>query len=154
MAKSERSNLPARMSPLAREKALPVKPSWPSPAQRRLAEAAAKRTADPVSRKTRVPYSESVADRICEHLIAGKSLRSYCAKEGNPNKSSVLRWLRENPGFRAQYTRAREIQRHNLIDEILHIADTDPNPKHARVRIDARKWLFEKLAPKKYGQWE
>jgi hypothetical protein len=41
-----------------------------------------------------------------------------------------------------------------LIDEVISIADTDPDPKNARVRIDARKWLFEKLAPKKYGQWE
>jgi hypothetical protein len=30
----------------------------------------------------------------------------------------------------------------------------DPNPKRARVRIDARKWRFEKLTPKKYGEWE
>jgi hypothetical protein len=147
MAKSERSNLPPGMSPLARDEVAPGKPSWPSPAQRRLAVAAAKRTENPVSRKTRVPYSESVAKRLCKHLIAGKSLRSFCAKEGNPNKSSILRWLRENPGF-------REIQRHDLMDEILHIADTDPDPKRARIRIEARKWRVEKLAPKKYGKWE
>lgn len=102
----------------------------------------------------RLPYGESVAARIIEHIIAGGSLRSFCARDGNPNKSSVLRWLRENPAFRAQYTRARAIQCHNLVDEILHIADTDPDPKRARLRIEARKWRFEKLAPKKYDTWE
>ena len=154
MANSERSNLPPGTSPLPREGEALAKRRWPSPAQRRIAEAAAKRTAAPVGRKARVPYSKSVAERICKHLIAGKSLRSFCAQEGNPNKSSVLRWLRENPGFRAQYARAREIQRHDLMDEILHIADTDPDPKRARIRIEARKWRFEKLVPKKYGKWE
>ena len=129
MANSERSNLPPGMSPLAREGEALAKRSRPSAAQRRLARAAAKRTATRVGRKARIPYSESVAERICKHLIAGKSLRSFCAKEGNPNKSSVLRCLRENPAFRAQYARAREIQRHDLMDEILHIADTDPDPK-------------------------
>jgi hypothetical protein len=142
------------MSPLTREGEALAKRSRPSAAQRRLAKAAAIRSATPAGRKARVPYSASVAERICKHLIAGKSLRSFCARKGNPNKSSVLRWLRENPAFRAQYARAREIQRHDLMDEILHIADTDPDPKRARIRIEARKWRFEKLVPKKYGKRE
>jgi hypothetical protein len=51
---------------------------------------------------------------------------------------------------RSGYACAREMQRDHLLDEIVHIAGTDPNPKRARVRINARKWLFEKMAPKKY----
>ena len=32
------------------------------------------------------------------------------------------------------------------------IADTDPDPNRARVRIDARKWWAAKVNPKKYGE--
>src|SRR6478735_7084335 len=96
---SKRSNLPPGVAALPREGGALAKRSKPSAAQRRLAKAAAKRTAAPVGREARVPYSETVAARLCEHIIAGTSLRSFCAQEGNPNKSTVLRWLREKPAF-------------------------------------------------------
>lgn len=39
-----------------------------------------------------------------------------------------------------------------MAEEILSISD-DPNedPQSRRVRVDARKWLMSKWAPKKYG---
>jgi hypothetical protein len=46
------------------------------------------------------------------------------------------------------------MQRDLLVDEILHIADTDPDARRARVRIEARKWFFGKLMAKKYGRSE
>lgn len=49
------------------------------------------------------------------------------------------------------YVAARELQAEHFVDEVIEIADTDDNPAHARVRIDARKWAVVKLAPKKYG---
>ena len=43
----------------------------------------------------------------------------------------------------------------SLIEEILEIADGTPAEKGAvalaRLRIDTRKWMMSKLAPKKYG---
>jgi hypothetical protein len=147
---SRRSNLPPGMVPLPTEGRVP-EPSKATAAQRRLVKAAAKRTTG-ASRRTRIPYGESVADRLLEHIIAGGSLLSFCSLEGNPNKSSDLRWLREKPVFRAQYARAREMQRDHLLDEMIHIADTDPDARRARVRIEARKWLVGRLMPKKYGR--
>jgi hypothetical protein len=114
-------------------------------------------------------YSSEVATRICQELIEGKSLRTICAADGMPAKSTVLGWLQGDavPGFLDQYTRARELQAESLLDEILEIADDDSedtmmggmggtvgNPtavSRARVKIDSRKWAMAKLAPKKYG---
>jgi hypothetical protein len=66
--------------------------------------------------------------------------------------------------------RARELQAEYLIDEIVEIADTPQigvktihKPtgtettegdmiEHRRLRVDARKWVASKLAPKKYGE--
>jgi hypothetical protein len=46
------------------------------------------------------------------------------------------------------------MQRDLLLDEIIQIADTDPDVRRARVRIEARKRLFGKLTPKKHGRGE
>ena len=46
---------------------------------------------------------------------------------------------------------AREEQADFHADEIIEIADTEPDPNKARVRIDARKWKAAKMQPKKYG---
>lgn len=69
--------------------------------------------------------------------------------------------------FSKQYARAREAQADTLADEILEIADDtsrdtiatekngeQPNSEwitRSRLRVDARKWLASKMAPKKYG---
>jgi hypothetical protein len=96
-------------------------------------------------------YSVDVADTICQEIMTGKSLREICAQEGMPAASTVYAWLGQYPEFSAQYARAREVQADVLADEILEIADSDPDPNRARVMIDARKWRASKLRPKKYG---
>lgn len=68
-----------------------------------------------------------------------------------PSITTVMKWLAENEKFAEQYARARLAQQDTYADEITFIADTEPDPKRARVRIDARKWHASKLAPKKYG---
>ena len=123
-------------------------------------------------------YTPELADLICEQIADGKSLRSICAAEGMPGKSTVFRWLAENEAFRDQYARAREAQADALADDILDIADekctTVRADKHHgtkaddddgnvevvfdsaavarnRLRVDARKWIAAKLKPKVYG---
>lgn len=115
-------------------------------------------------------FSQQVADEICDHLAEGRSLRSYCAKDNAPRKSTVMRWLREHATFRDQYAHAREDQAEVLADEMLDISDDGSNDfmmqkrgdtevevvdhdhiARSRLRIDARKWFAGKLKPKKYG---
>ena len=69
-----------------------------------------------------------------------------------PAKTTVFRWLSENPEFQDQYARAREFQASAWEDDILSIADDeDEDPQSRKIRIDARKWIMAKAAPKKYG---
>jgi len=96
-------------------------------------------------------YSVDVADTICQEIMTGKSLREICAMEGMPGASTVYVWLGQYREFSDMYARAREVQADVLADEIIEIADTEPDPNRARVMIDARKWLASKLRPKKYG---
>lgn len=60
-------------------------------------------------------------------------------------------WLQKNSDFAEKYARAREIQADRGVDEMLVIADTDPDAARARNRIDVRKWRASKLAAKRYG---
>ena len=69
-----------------------------------------------------------------------------------PGLTTVYRWLRMNEGFRHQYAHAREDMADTFGDQILKIADDDSlTPESRRLRIDTRKWLASKLAPKRYG---
>lgn len=91
-----------------------------------------------------------------------------------PSQSMVFRWLADDRyiTFRESYVRAREAQADALFDEMLNIADdgsndwmekrredgsleTAVNHEHisrSKLRVDTRKWMAAKLAPKKYGE--
>ncbi len=116
-------------------------------------------------------YSEALTAEICRRMMEGESLRSICRDEAMPSKVSVLKWLEVHEEFVSQYARAREMQADHMADEILEIADdgtndwmeraakggetvTVPDQEHiqrSRLRVDARKWLMARMAPKKYG---
>lgn len=116
-------------------------------------------------------FTPETANEICERLSKGESLRSICADEESgwlPSARTVHRWLASEEDwakeFRQQYAHAREAQADTLVDEIIEIAD-QPNvrtnadgetvasdPQRDRLRVDARKWVASKLAPKKYGE--
>lgn len=100
-------------------------------------------------------FSQETADYICEQLIEGRSLRSICNDEDVPVASTVCRWLSANEEFRKQYAHARELQADALFDETLYISDGNANDavdvQRARLRVDTRKWMASKLAPKRYG---
>ena len=114
-------------------------------------------------------YTPAIASAICEKLADGMSLRKLCAQPAMPSMTTVMRWLADETKqeFRLHYAHAREAQADLLAAEILEIADdssgdiiidNDGNTRldrefvaRARLRVDARKWLASKLAPKKYG---
>ena len=97
-------------------------------------------------------YSPEIAARICDLLASGESLRSICAADDMPAQSSVFLWLQKHSEFSEQYARAREAQMELWAGQIVEIADeTNDDVQRARLRVDTRKWLMSKLAPKKYG---
>jgi hypothetical protein len=105
--------------------------------------------------------TQEICDLICDGIADGQSLRSICAAEAMPNKSTVFRWLAADEAFRDQYARAREAQADALFDDILDIADDGTNDymtktnadgseyeafnaehiQRSKLRVDARKWM-------------
>jgi hypothetical protein len=113
-------------------------------------------------------FTQEVAELICGRIADGESLRKICESADMPSKTTVMRWLADESqkAFRDQYARAREAQADHLAEEILEIADDGRNDTYetdsgtavnqdviarSRLRVDARKWLASKMAPKKYG---
>lgn len=125
-------------------------------------------------------YSTAIADVICDRIIAGQTIREICRDPKMPDESTLYRWLPKHEAFREQYARAKELQMERYAEEIIEISDdgtndwmerrsfggggrsdaagepeeTVPNHEHiarSKLRVDARKWLMSKLAPKKYG---
>lgn len=99
-------------------------------------------------------------------------MREICRDETMPHREAVRRWLMSNEKFRGQYAYAREMQADFHAEELLEIADDATNDwmrrngkedepgwvvnsehiQRSRTRIDTRKWLMSKLAPKRYGE--
>ena len=116
-------------------------------------------------------FSKEMAETICARMAEGESLRAICRDHYMPHRSSVYQWLRKNAAFADLYTQARELLVEHWADEILTIADdgtTDfvvkkgrngteyeavdqEHIQRSRLRVDSRKWLMSKLAPRKYG---
>lgn len=104
---------------------------------------------------------------ICMRLSAGESLRKICARKYYPSRYAVFRWLQSNEEFRNHYAWAREMQSEHYADDIIDIADNSehdtiegPNGdkkinseyvQRSRLRVDTRKWVMERMSPKKYG---
>ena len=116
-------------------------------------------------------YNQTIASLICDRIAEGESLREIVKSEGMPDRVTVYRWLMAHEDFCNHYTRAREEQADTLADEIIAIADEQPEViavlnkqgeliehkldnaflQWQKNRMDARKWTAMKLKPKKYG---
>lgn len=117
-------------------------------------------------------YNQHLATVICIRIAEGESLRQVLKDVGMPAQSTVYEWLLRHPEFAEKYTRAREEQADTLADEIIDIADEQPEIiavvdkktgaliehkldgaflQWQKNRIEARKWTAMKLKPRKYG---
>lgn len=117
-------------------------------------------------------FTQEIADKICERLADGESLRSICLGDGMPSRSTIFLWLESSEEFRTKYARARGFQAETLVDEMQDIADDGQNDwmekfgrdgktlgwefnkeaaARSKLRLEQRRWFAEKLLPKKYG---
>ena len=96
-------------------------------------------------------YSPELVEAICDHLLAGGTVKSFCRKRGAPAERTVYKWLKVHPEFNRAYQLAREFAADLIVDEIIEIADAATDAQKARNQIASRQWAAEKMAPKKYG---
>jgi hypothetical protein len=96
-------------------------------------------------------FSPDLALTICQRIARGDLLMHICEEPDMPDHSTVYRWLEKDGAFREAYTRARRDQADWFVEDTVHISDTEPDPNRARVRVQARQWVAERLNASKYG---
>jgi hypothetical protein len=112
-------------------------------------------------------WGQDTRESILEQLSDGKSLREICSAPGMPSDRLVRKWAALDADFGPQYVRAREAGMDAMADEIIAIADDTAGDikvtsdgkevvnqeaiNRSRLRVDARKWIMSKIAPKTYG---
>ena len=98
-------------------------------------------------------YTQAVADRICEQIAQGYSLRGIVSFDPHvPGRATVHRWLRERPEFRDQYAQAQERRADAYFDMALEVACYESDVQRARLIVDTLKWSAGRLSPKRYGR--
>lgn len=120
-------------------------------------------------------YNNELARLICERIATHEmGLQRLCNKyDDMPDKTTINEWRYKYPEFSHQYAQAKMMQAELFADEIIDIADDGSNDwmesydlengcegwrangehiQRSRLRIDSRKWIASKLAPKIYGE--
>jgi hypothetical protein len=117
-------------------------------------------------------YTEELAEEICE-TVAGtsKGLVPLCEENIHwPRAQTIRRWIRQNSRFCSMYAQAKLDQADLLVEECMTIADNATNDSlfverdgetkemcnsewinRSRLRVDTRKWVAARLAPRIYG---
>lgn len=102
-------------------------------------------------------------DEICERIANCDTFRAI-TKDIGVGMGPFCGWLTKHT---EQYARAMVLRADKMADDILQIADDGLNDSYtdengvvrvnqdviarSKLRVDARKWLASKMAPKKYG---
>lgn len=110
-----------------------------------------------------------VKDTIIRRVTTGEGITRMCREDpALPNQGTVYEHLAKDRVFAERYARAKEAQMDAMAEEIMDIADDGSNDTYtdaegfdhvnydhiqrSKLRVDTRKWLMAKLAPKKYGE--
>lgn len=125
--------------------------------------------------RTPIPFSQEIADEICERLAGGESLRCICETDGIPSRVTIYKWIEAFPEFLSQYVRARDYYAESHVDDCAYIVDQPLSNvgadgvilegkslmAHYRAQLEQRKqqvqvrtWEAVKLKPKKYGAYK
>ena len=114
-------------------------------------------------------YNQEIANEICRIVATHpEGQKKLCIKFPHlPSHETINEWRWIHDGFSDQYAKAKMMQAELMAEDIIDISDNSErdyhedlegnerfNPEHvqrARLRVDSRKWMASKLAPKIYG---
>lgn len=140
---------------------------------RKIDKIPAKAKAKKPATETKADYQKRIVEIVCGVVSESTlGIRRICDGLREKDKTfpaarTIRTWIDENPEFAALYARAKQVQLHNLADQIIEISDDDSQDEiftdegkrllnaefvqRSKLRVDSRKWLLSKLMPKVYG---
>jgi Bacteriophage Sf6, terminase small subunit-like len=119
----------------------------------------------------RIALTRELAEKICDLVAGGDTIRKIGDMKGMPSRATIRRWIAENEVFRRAYALAKEGLVEDILEEINEIADDATNDygleegadgtplvrekketiARATLRIATKFKLIGKIAPHKYG---
>lgn len=114
-------------------------------------------------------FTEKMAKEICDTIATCTTgLKKQCENNSSwPNVDTIFLWRYRNPQFSAQYDDAKNAQMDLMAEECVDIADDmdrdysmDKNGEviqnreftaRSKLRVETRKFMIERLRPKRYG---
>lgn len=114
-------------------------------------------------------YTPEIAAAICTDIAIGHTVAQAAGNAGiDPN--TIYAWRLQHADFGEIFARAKAAQMDYFAEEIIEIADdglndwmqrearngsitvlNDEHVQRSRLRIDTRKWLMARMAPRRYG---
>ena len=96
-------------------------------------------------------FDPGLAETITERIANGEQLTAICAHDRDmPAPATFLRWVRDDPHLASAYEEALAMRCDVLVEEMLELSSGE-DPRTARVEVDARRFVVERLMPEKYG---
>lgn len=105
---------------------------------------------------TATNYTPELGAAFCAAMASTTdSIATICKRKGMPSKATVFRWRADHEDFRKMYEAAKLEQLYSGIEECTEIADkakkTPEDIAHAKLRIDTRIKVAQRLKPKEFG---
>jgi hypothetical protein len=118
--------------------------------------------------KEQPKLTDKIFDEVCERIATSSDGLTLICKEFDISRRYFREWKEKTPENTAKYARAKEQQMDFMAEQIIEIADNSSDDtkiteggnivqnsefiNRSRLRVDARKWVMSKLAPRKYGE--
>jgi hypothetical protein len=101
-----------------------------------------------------IPFSQTVADIICQYITEGMPLSRICMLTGIPGLWVIRRWRHEHPDFNVQIREARNDRARLFRDLALDEAKklTSDNAASASLRISFYRWAAGQADPGTFGK--
>lgn len=97
-------------------------------------------------------YKPELARKIIKYYASGMLISDICKLEGMPHESTFYLWRNKYPEFNQALESAETQRAQAVAEQVLDVADNEPDPQAARVRIQARQWYAGKMHRQKFGE--
>jgi len=97
-------------------------------------------------------FNAEIAERICDRIAEGDTLRRICKDQEFPTRRTVQRWVNNDPDFARQYAMARACALDDECDLILEtIKDESKDLARAKAICEESWRRLAMVWPSKYG---
>lgn len=105
--------------------------------------------------RPRVHDRLQIVTAVCARISRGALVKDACKAE-KIDADLIRDWTSSDDALALLYARARSNQAHAIAEEAVRISDEKAASPEAvqrnRLRVDTRKWMASKIAPKLYSE--